>query len=682
MKYYTEYDSAYDKDENTIYTFDIETSSILFLNGETISSDKYEDLTDSDKDECIKIGFMYIWMLGLNEHIFYGRTWEELSIFFGMLNKRKKHIFVHNVSFEFQFLSGHFKLNNVFARKERKVIKCEIEEYNIIFRCTYYMTNVALSKLTDVYNLPVSKKIGDLDYTLVRHSKTALSSKELSYCEYDCLVIYYYIKQELSYYKKFDKIPNTLTGRVRKELQARVLKDYNYRSKVQKSINTDPHIYNLLIDCFAGGYTHANWLYVNEVIKNVTSWDFTSSYPYVMLVEKYPSTVFKKCNVSNIKSILFDDFAYIINIEFNNIKSNYFNNIISKSKAYYIENGIYDNGKIVSATTLKIVINEIDLKIIQEFYTFDNYNILEIYYANKSYLPYKLLDFILDKYYNKTAYKNVAGKEYLYSIEKSKFNSLYGMCVTNIIKDECVYNAYGKWTTKKLNNSDILDKLNTERKKGFLSFAYGVWVTSYARYNLLSNVKSLDEYVIYCDTDSIKLANGYDINVIYNYNKSVDDKISRVANFYDIDIKRFTPVDCYGIPHKIGLFDNDGEYLYFKTLGAKKYCYIDKAKKELHITVAGVPKKGVVALKNDINNFNDNLFFNASDTEKKQIFYNDEQPSIKVIDYLGNEEIISEKKGICLMPCSYTLSKSLVYATKLSDISDVRKKYKENLIYG
>lgn len=677
MKYYNEYDREYDKEDDTIYTFDIETSSILLLNGDVINSDKYDDLTDSDKDKCIKIGFMYIWMLGINDNVFYGRTWEELRIFLGKLNKRKKDIFIHNLSFEFQFLSGNFKLINVFARKERKVIKCELEEYNITFRCTYYMTNVALSKLTDVYNLPVKKKCGDLDYSLVRNSKTPLTATELLYCEYDCLVIYYYIKQELSMYKKFNKIPNTLTGRVRKELQARVLKNYNYRSKLQKCINTDPHIYNLLIDCFAGGYTHANWLYVNEVIKNVVSWDFTSSYPFVMLVEKYPSTTFKKCNVSNIKSILYDDFAYIINIEFKNIKSNYFNNIISKSKAYYIENGVYDNGKIVSASLLKIVINEIDLKIIQEFYSFDEYNILEIYYANKSYLPYELLDFILDKYHNKTAYKNVSGKEYLYSIEKSKFNSLYGMCVTNNIKDNIEFNNEGLWTTKKISNYDILDKLSVERKKGFLSFAYGVWVTSYSRYNLLSNVRLLDEYTIYCDTDSIKLTEGYDINVIYNYNKQVDDKIKQVANFYNIDIKRFEPVDCKGIHHKIGLFDKDGDYLYFKTLGAKKYCYIDKATEKLHITVAGVPKKGVSALKNNINNFNDNLFFKACDTGKKQIFYNDEQPVIKVIDYLGNEDVISEKKGICLMPCSYTLSKSLVYAPKLSDISSKRKKYEE-----
>lgn len=677
MLYYTEYNNTYDNNDDSIYTFDIETSSILVVNGNVISANKYDELTDEDKDECLKIGFMYIWMLGINDTVFYGRTWEELKIFFRKLNKRKKNIFVHNLSYEFQFLSGNFNLNNVFARKERKVIKCEIEEYNIIFRCTYFMTNVALSNLTDVYNLPVRKKDGDLDYTLVRNCNTPLSTKELAYCEYDCLVIYYYIKQELSFYKKFDKIPNTLTGRVRKELQAKVLKDYNYRSKVRKSINTDPHIYNLLVDCFAGGYTHANWLYVDEIIKNVVSWDFTSSYPFVMLVEKYPSSQFKKCDVRNIENILFNDFAYIINIEFINIKSNFFNNIISKSKAYYIENGIYDNGKIVSATLLKIVITEIDLKIIREFYSFDDYNITEIYYANKSYLPLKLIDFILDKYNNKTEYKNVVGKEYLYSIEKSKFNSLYGMCVTNTIKDECIFKD-DEWTLSGLSNFDIIDKLNNDYKKGFLSFAYGVWVTSYARYNLLSNVELLDEYVVYCDTDSIKLVDGYDINVIYNYNKSVDDKISKVANFYDIDINRFSPIDCDGIPHKIGLFDKDGEYLYFKTLGAKKYSYVDKAKKELHITVAGVPKEGVVALKNDINNFNDSLFFNASDTGKKQIFYNDEQPTLKVIDYLGNSAIISEKKGICLMPCSYTLSKSLVYAPTLSDISSKRKKYKEN----
>ena len=41
------------------------------------------------------------------------------------------------------------------------------------------------------------KLVGNLDYDLIRNSKTELTEKELKYCENDCLVIYEYIKKEL-----------------------------------------------------------------------------------------------------------------------------------------------------------------------------------------------------------------------------------------------------------------------------------------------------------------------------------------------------------------------------------------------------------------------------------------------------------------------------------------------------
>ena len=70
-----------------------------------------------------------------------------------------------------------------------------------------------------------------------------------------------------------------------------------------------------------------------------------------------------------------------------------------------------------------------------------------------------------------------------------------------------------------------IEKLKEEKKKAFLSFAYGVWVTSFARNNLLRRVIELDEYVIYCDTDSIKLRQGYDKSIIEKYNETVKNKI-------------------------------------------------------------------------------------------------------------------------------------------------------------
>lgn len=130
---------------------------------------------------------------------------------------------------------------------------------------------------------------------------------------------------------------------------------------------------------------------------------------------------------------------------------------------------------------------------------------MESYFAKYGYLPKEFIDFILQKYVVKTEYKDVAGKEVEYALEKAKFNALYGMSVTNNIKDEIIFDNETGWNERPLENKEILQKLEYEKKKGFLSFSWGVWVTAHARCNLLENVIKLDEYCIYCDTDSLKL---------------------------------------------------------------------------------------------------------------------------------------------------------------------------------
>lgn len=61
------------------------------------------------------------------------------------------------------------------------------------------------------------------------------------------------------------------------------------------------------------------------------------------------------------------------------------------------------------------------------------------------------------------------------------------------------------WSEIQLKNEEILEQLEKEKKQGFLSFSWGVWVTSWARNNLLENLIKLDKYVVYSDTDSLKL---------------------------------------------------------------------------------------------------------------------------------------------------------------------------------
>lgn len=263
----------------------------------------------------------------------------------------------------------------------------------------------------------------------------------------------------------------------------------------------------------------------------------------------------------------------------------------------------------MKADKIVITLTDVDFYFILESYNINKYTILESYFSRYDFLPKKFIEFVLEKYVNKTKYKNVEGMEVEYSKEKNKFNALFGMSVTNMIKDEVIYSNEDDWSEKPLTNEEIIAKLEDEKKKAFLSFAYGVWVTAFARSNLLKNMCMLDKWTVYSDTDSLKLLEGYDKSVIENYNKFVENKIHRVSETLNIPFEKFCPKDSKGEEHLLGVFDFDGHYEEFITQGAKKYAYTkwiknDKIKKDaniikkgkekslvLEITVAGVPKE-------------------------------------------------------------------------------------------
>lgn len=51
------------KIDNTIYTFDIETTSYLIFQNKQYNTIKYLELSDKEKEECLTYSTMYIWML-------------------------------------------------------------------------------------------------------------------------------------------------------------------------------------------------------------------------------------------------------------------------------------------------------------------------------------------------------------------------------------------------------------------------------------------------------------------------------------------------------------------------------------------------------------------------------------------------------------------------------------------
>ena len=679
MLYWSEYsghifECRKDKDLS-IYTFDIETTSYYILNDQIYKSEDYVRLSEKEKEECIPQATMYIWQFSVNDIVYYGRTWKELKLFMDRLeltSNKKKIIYVHNLSFEFQFIQSVFKISKVFARKSRRLMKCELQDYNVEFRCSLYLSGIKLEKLPEIYGLPDIKLTGNLDYSKIRTSKTQLTKVELDYCEHDCLVLYEYICKESDIYGDVFKIPLTNTGKVRRELQNLVMKDESYREIVAKAINIKPLVYNLLVDSFAGGYTHANYMYSDEVLKNIDSYDETSAYPYVMVTEKFPMSKFIPCKIKSVTDLL-PNFAYLIKVKFNHIRCKYYNNFISASKCEKISGSRIDNGRIIEAKEIIISLTDIDFRLFCDTYDIESYEILSSYYALKSYLPKKFIKFILEKYKNKTIYKGDNEHQLEYNLEKSKFNSLYGMTVTNLIRDEVEYDNVNGWFEKKLDDSQIYDKLLAELSKSFLSFAWGVWVTAYARDNLLRRVIDLDEYVVYCDTDSIKCVSGYNKRIFEDYNNNVLNKLQFVSKHLNIDYSYYSPKDRKGVEHPLGVFEFEGYYDKFITQGAKKYC-IEKDG-DIEITVSGVPKSGNKCLSR-IEDFRDDLVFKYQDTNKHTIIYNDYQKTVDIIDYNGVKCRCNDLSGAVLLPAEYTLNKSYDYTMLLTDNSSERAKFK------
>ena len=501
----------------------------------------------------------------------------------------------------------------------------------------------------------------------------------MKYCENDCLVLYEYIKFELKTYEDIKHIPMTSTGKVRRELQEIIRTNYSYKRRTSKAINENPIIFNRLQEAFFGGYTHANYIWTDEVIKNVDSYDETSAYPYVMVSEKYPSSEFRECKITSHKE-LSKHFCYILVVKFKNVCSKYYNNFISASKCRNIRGAKYDNGRIIEAKEFEMTLTEVDFNIFLETYDFE-YEILESFYSTKTYLPKPILNFILDKYVVKTELKGVEEAELEYQIEKGKFNSIYGMSVTNTIRDNVIYkDELEEWFEEELTNEEIVEKLEKEKKKAFLSFSWGVYVTAYARRNLLKRVIDLDPYVIYCDTDSIKLAPGYDEKVFIRYNNYVKKKINFVAKELRIPVEKYAPVDIKGNSHLLGIFESEtvgeSDYTYQEliTQGAKKYAY--KQNDKIHITVAGVPKSGSSELK-DLNDFRDDLVFHHEATNKNLLIYVDNQYNVEMEDYRGERYTVTDKSGCSLIPTTYVLGKSMDYCTLLDEASSNRARYKE-----
>lgn len=655
---------------NVPCAFDIETTSFFRLNGN-------------------KGSIMYEWTLGINGAVMIGRTWgefmhvyQELCRLLDLSDNKRLIIYSHNLAFEFQYIKNWINWDKVFSLNVRKPCYA-LSKDGVEFRCSYILSGYSLQKLGEqLVKYKINKMVGDLDYSLIRHSNTPMSEKELKYCINDVKVVMSYIQEKIEHDGNITKIPYTKTGYVRKKCRDSCLYEgshknntakYNKYVKLMKSLKLTPSEYNQLKRAFQGGFTHANANYVGKILERIKSYDFTSSYPYVMVVELFPMSYGKLVTINSKDEFKYylKNYCCLFDIEFNNIESNTFiEHPISSSRCFKKKNVVEDNGRIVRADTIYTTITELDYDTISYFYEWESAKIYNFRIYKKGYLPTDFVKSILDMYETKTKLKGVEDKEIEYLKSKEMINSAYGMMVTDICRDDIIYD--GNWSKNKADIDKALRKYN-DNKRRFLFYPWGVWVTAYARHNLFSGIIEFSDDYVYSDTDSVKVKN-YENHMDYinRYNERVLFKLSKACGYHGIDVELTRPKTIEGEEKILGVWDDEGIYTRFKTLGAKRYMVEKNG--EINITVSGLNKKIAVPYLNEkygdkvFENFTNELYVPPGKTGKNTFTYIDDEIEGYITDYLGNESYYYEKSGAHLEPADYTLSLSKQFIDYLKGV--------------
>lgn len=653
---------------NVSCAFDIETT--------TIESEK------NAKGKYLKTpyGFMYHWQACIAGHVVFGRTWQEYQQFLDNLRdtlglgvSKRLVIYVHNLAYEFQFMHNFIRLDDMFAKDKRKPLK--VISDGIEFRCSYFLSNMSLIKFCENSELCKHYKLdGEYDYKKIRTPNTKMTETELAYCFNDvyglCECIDTMLLQD-----DIISLPLTSTGFIRREYRTAMNNPINRSNFIKTQLL--PKQYELLRSAFRGGNTHASRFYSGKILKNVYSFDKQSSYPASILLDYYPMGKFTDVTLDTQEKLDYycENYCVVMEVSLYDIVVNECEPVPYIDIAHCKEhkNIINDNGRVLSADFITMALTEIDLDIICRTYDIKGgIQVNYAMYAKRGKLPIELVQKMLDFFYGKTLLKGLPDKVYEYMKSKNKLNATFGMMVTDIAHDMVAF-LNGTWGKGKPNLEKALENFYSSRNN-FLSYQWGVYVTAQARRQLQLMIDIVRDDLIYTDTDSIKFLNECHIAEFEALNKKLieDCYNSTPQGFCEKNGKKFF----------LGVWENEGKYRRFLTLGAKKYCFekarhlpkeptkqkativkfdklihgkISKSAYEFEVTVSGMHKKKGAKQVGTIENFKIGRTY--SDVGRTSSYYNEEEPHYITV----NGDTFLTASNIGIVDTTYTLGVTFEY---------------------
>ena len=655
--------------------------------------------TSSWYDKGEKVANMYLWGLSIAGLVVIGRTWEEFIFVLHELQtglelqngERHLIIYVQNFSYEFQFMRQWIKWSKVFATDTRQPIDA-VCEYGIEFKCSYILSGYSLAKMGEHLTMFKVQKTDGLEYYEKRHSQTPIDYKELRYQINDVQVVVAFIYEEMEKNGgNITKIPLTNTGYVRSFCRKACLQGFDNDPKKRKYKRFNYlyfiHNLNLTVDeyqqarrAFAGGYTHTNPFYADSEIWCLISKDFSSAYPaQAVLKPLFPMSSAEM--IDNITKEVFEEscelYFCMFDVIFEDLESTFlFDNYISYARCWERSGCTVANGRVVSGT-VGITITNYDFDIIKRTYKWRKMKIARLRRYKRGYLPTDLVKAILSLYKAKTTLKDVESKIVEYLHGKGMLNATYGMICQAVFKDNSVYDLENDvWNWETCDPEQEIERYNNSVNR-FLFYLWAVVITACCRRDLWSAILACGEDYVYSDTDSVKIINPEKHKAYFDaYNANILKLIDASAEYHGIPKEDFMPKTIKGKTKVIGVWDDDGEYMCGKFLGAKRYL-LQKWDGSFILTISGVNKKEGLKYLLDkygergiYEQFTNKLFFPKGTTGKLVHTYIDEERSGTIIDYLGNKSTYYEKSSVHLENAEYSLSMAQEYVDYITEIQN------------
>lgn len=604
---------------------------------------------------------------------------EALHLMIQNMEGERTVVYVFNLSYDWVFIRKF-----LFKRFGKPIKQLNVKPFypiyiefanGLILRDALILAQMNLQKWAENMDVPHKKAVGLWDYDEIRNQKDFWPTEDnITYICNDVLAGVECIdKLMTTLNKRIYSMPWTATGIVRDDMRKLGRANKAHDKFLRCALSYD--MQQIFEQVFHGGFTHGNRHFYSMVIRSVDwkgllvkAYDFASSYAAQLLLQKYPCEAFRKtadCQLHELLSscdthcFVFKLVMYKVQLVSDKIPMP----CLQQSKCIHLVNPVIDNGRVIKADYLEIWLTNVDAELIANMYTWSYDLCTEVLTARVDYLPRWQTDYIYSLFYDKTMLKGCADKG-LYTVKKSKVATVYGLHVQRPCKDDIIEEYEYNDELPLYHIED--DKEDTRRAKyekyiknrnHILNYQVGVFCTAYAMRALFELGACIDykgetlpdgifgEW-LYSDTDSIYCI-GMHVEKLKAYNQRIIDQLTD---------RGYGAVHHNGRDYYLGIAEHDGakdEYTEFVYVGAKRYAGRCLEDGQLHITVAGVPKRGAECLHDDIRLFKEGFVFDGQTTKKKKHTHFI-VPDI-YIDQFGNEV----GDSIDLSPCDYNLSAAM-----------------------